>query len=209
MPTLPNLRTQLPALLLLSGLVLLPPQSPTTRSCAGAPDWAALVRSHLVRYPAMQPADVYKLLHQATLGSEHAVPSRAMAQAWLVREVTQLPPGPTEPLVDTLGTDGRFARVHLRPFLAAGGSPDSLLDAFVLTAEVAVRDTAQLTCALDVVRRMVGDGTIAWAADSVERLFGAAAAAGYPAMHHSEAFEMAYRPAYRVVLVRLVSATLP
>ena len=42
--------------------------------------WTALVRSHLARYPAMQPADAYKLLHQATLGSEHAMPSRTIEQ---------------------------------------------------------------------------------------------------------------------------------
>jgi hypothetical protein len=156
----------------------------------------------------MQPADAYKLLHQATLGSEHAVPSRAMAADWLTREIATLPPGPAEPLVDTLGTGGRFARIHLRPFLAAAGSPDSLLGAFVRTAQEATRDTAALACALDAVRRMARTGT-AWPLDSVDRLFGEARAAGYPAMHHSDAFEAAYHPAYRVVSVGLVSAVLP
>jgi len=48
-----------------------------------------------------------------------------------------------------------------------------------------------------------------WAADSVNRMFGEARAAGYPAVHHSDAFEAAYHPAYRVVAVPLVSAALP
>ena len=157
----------------------------------------------------MQPADAYKLLHQATLGSEHAMPSREMAEEWLVREIAALPAGPAEPMVDTLGMGGQFVRIHLRPFLAAGGSPDSLLTAFVRTAQMAARDTAQLTCGLAVVRRLVADRETTWAADSVDRLFREAAAAGYPAMHHSDVFESAYRPAYRVVSVTLVPVALP
>ena len=195
--------------LLLSGTILLLPARPAPAPCAGDAAWATLVRAHLARYPAMQPADAYKLLHQATLGSEHAVSSREMASQWLTREIAELPPGPVEPMVDTLGMEGRFARIHLRPFLAAGGSPDSLLTAFVRTAQVAARDTAQLACALDAVRRLVAAHEVTWAADSVDRLFRNAAAAGYPAMHHSDAFRAAYRPAYRVVSVTLVPAALP
>lgn len=194
--------------LLLSGVILLPPARHAPGPCTDA-GWAALVRAHLVRYPAMQPADAYKLLHQATLGSEHAVPSREMASAWLLREIAELPPGPAEPMVDTLGMEGRFARINLRPFLAAGGSPHSLLAAFVRTAEVAARDTAQLGCALGVVGKMIAAHEVTWAADSVNRLFRDAAAAGYPAMHHSDAFAAAYRPAYRVISVSLVSAAVP
>jgi len=126
----------LPLLLLASALGA--PVAPAPCTNDGA--WAALIRSHLARYPAMQPADAYKLLHQATLGSEHAMPSRAMAEQWLAREIAALPPGPAEPTVDTLGMGGRFARIHLRPFLTAGGSPDSLLTAFVRTAQEAARD---------------------------------------------------------------------
>jgi len=170
--------------------------------------WTALLRAHLARYPAMQPADAYKLLHQATLGSEHAMPSRAMAEDWLTRELSTLPAGPAEPLVDTLGAGG-FARIHLRPFLAAGGVPDSLLNAFVRTAQEARRDTTQLACALLAVSEMTGSGETGWSRDDVDRLLGEAQAAGYPAMHHSDAFEAAYHPAYRVVSVTLVSVALP
>ena len=171
--------------------------------------WTALVRSHLARYPAMQPADAYKLLHQATLGSEHAMPSRTMAQDWLTKEIASLPAGPPELLVDTLGTGGRFARVNLRPFLAAGGVADSLLNAFVRTARESTRDTTQLACALEAVRQMTAHHETSWSADSVDRLFGKARAEGYPAMHHSDAYEAAYHPAYRVVAAELVPAAPP
>jgi hypothetical protein len=84
-----------------------------------------------------------------------------------------------------------------------------LLNAFVRTAQGATRDTAQLACALEAVRQMSASSTTGWTAESVNRLFGEAQAAGYPAMHHSDAFEAAYHPAYRIVSVRLVSVALP
>lgn len=196
------------AAVFLACLTAFVPGRPVTAPCDTSP-WTALVRAHLERYPAMQPADAYKLLHQATLGSEHAMPSRAMAEQWLAREIAALGAGPAEPLVDTLGMGGRFARVHLRPFLASNGIPDSLLNAFVRTAQEATRDTAQLACALEAVRQMTASGTTSWAGDSVDRLLSEARAAGYPAMHHSDAFEAAYHPAYRVVSVTLVSVAVP
>jgi hypothetical protein len=196
-------------MLALAGTLALAPTVPHGTAPCDPAAWEALVRAHLARYPLMQPPDAYKLLHQATLGSEHAIPSRAMAEQWLSREIATLPPGPAEPLLDTLGTGGRFARINLRPFLAAGGSPDSLLAAFVRTAQQATRDTASLGCALDAVRLMASRHEISWPADSVRRLFGDAQASGYPAMHHSDAYEAAYHPAYRVVSVTLVSAALP
>lgn len=196
------------AALLVAGLCACSGARPPSARCDTGP-WMVLLRAHLARYPEMQPADAYKLLHQATLGSEHAMPSRAMAAEWLTREIATLPPGPADPLVDTLGAGARFARINLRPFLAAGGVPDSLLNAFVRTAQEAVRDTAQLTCALGAVRQMTMAHETSWATDSVDRLFEEARAAGYPAMHHSDRFEAAYHPAYRVVSVTLVSAALP
>ena len=195
--------------LLLAGSLPHYPGPGSPPPCSRDSAWVQLVRSQLARYPAMQPADAYKLLHQATMGSEHAMPSRAMAEQWMTRERAQLLPGPGEPMVDTLGAGGAFVRINLRPFLAAGGSPDSLVNAFVRTAEVAARDTVQLGCALNAVRRMAQDHEVGWPADSVDRMYREAAVAGYPAMHHSAAYEATYHPAYRVVSVTLVAGTVP
>lgn len=76
-------------------------------------------------------------------------------------------------------------------------------------AQESARDTVQLECALDVVRQLVAGDETGWSADSVNRMFREAAAAGYPSVHRSDAFEAAYHPAYRVVSVTLVSAALP
>lgn len=160
-------------------------------SCADPAPWRALLASHLARYPDMQTADALKLLQQATTGSEHAVNDSTAAAAWMQREWDSMGEGPIEPVFDTLG--GRFARVHLRSFKEAGGDPASLTAAFVATSHTAP-DTTLLGCALSAVAGVVPWDAASWRAE-VERW----RAAGFPAMHHSEAYAERYRPAYRVV----------
>lgn len=160
--------------------------------------------AHQARYPAMEPADAYKLLHQATMGSEHAVPDRAGPAAWMEREWKEMGDGPAEPLVDTLGASGRFARVHLRPWRDAGGSPDTLVNLFVATAQTASPDTTELACALGALDSLARRGSVPWPGTAVNQLISTERAAGYPAVHHSKAYEAAVHPAYRVVALPLI-----
>jgi hypothetical protein len=160
----------------------------------------------------MDAADGYKLLHQANMGSEHAVSDRDAAARWMEREWAEMAEGPEEPLVDTLGAPARFARVHLRPWRRAGGSPDVLVDAFVQTANMARPDTGALSCALDQMAGLAGQGGSRWDAATVKRFIGEQRTAGYPSVHHSAQYEGSVRPAYRLVDVMLVPgllATLP
>src|SRR3954454_8185237 len=76
-----------------------------------------LLSSHLQRYPRMQLEDIYKLLHQAAMGPEHAVQDPALARARLLEEMQQLTSSPADPLVDPISPDGRLARVHLRAYV--------------------------------------------------------------------------------------------
>lgn len=192
-------------LLLLLALAACQPRQAARPRCAPGTD--SLVAAHLRRYPALDLADALKLLQQATLGSEHAVSDATAAAAWLEREWAALGEGPGEPLVDTLGEGGAYARVHLRPWREAGGSPAALLAAFVRTAREAPGDTAALECALAGLELLAGRGAAPWPADSVRARRAAWAAQGYPAMHHSDGYRARYRPAYRVVAVRLLPVT--
>ena len=82
-----------------------------------------LLGQHLQRYPRMELADVYKLLHQAAMGPGHALRDPAQARDALRSECAALEPGGQDPLVDPISPDGQLARVHLRPWLAAGRDP--------------------------------------------------------------------------------------
>ncbi len=170
-------------------------------------DFRTVLAAHAARYPAWQLPDAYKLLHQATLGSEHAITDPHAPRRWLDRELASLGTGPVEPVADTLG---RFVRIHLRPFVARGGDTRALLDAFIRTAN-APTDTADLACALRDLETMVDAGALSWSATAVRSYIAARRDEGFPAVHHSDAFRAAYAPAYRVVgrgmVTQLVNGT--
>jgi hypothetical protein len=174
-----------------------------------APGWREVIHDHLDRYPDMELDDLYKLLHQGATGSEHAVGSTEAARTWLEDELATLGAGPAEPLVDTIAPGGTHVRIHLRPYLQAGGDPEALLQAFVETANAPSASTEGLARALDAALDMARDGLLPWDVARVEAHFDDLEAAGYPAVHHSAVFGLRYGPAYRVVSSTLLGHFLP
>lgn len=170
------------------------------------PGAVQLLTRHHERYPRMQIADLYKLIHQATFGGEHAVPDPDRARQQLIREAVGLTTesaergrAAPEPLIEPLTPDGAIFRVHLRPYLAAGGRLESLLDAFVSTANGYAGSPRRMRAYWGVARRLAIEGRLPFRADRLDDFLAAREAAGFPAVHHSEAFVNSYRPAYRVV----------
>lgn len=206
-PEIPRLRLAL-SLWVMALAVGSQPVLAQSADCVGRDTWESLIREHLGRYAAMELPDLYKLLHQATMGSEHAVEDENAAEEWLSRELSDLGDGPPEPLIDTLGDGGRLVRVHLRPFRARGGDAADLLAAFVATASGAYGDPAELECALGVARDMARRGQLPWTASLVEEYITARRRAGFPAEHHSPEYSERYRPAYRVIAADLIPSGL-
>ena len=161
-----------------------------------------ILRSHLSRYPGMQIQDLYKLLHQAVLGSEHAVSNPESARNWLRRELAEMSEGPVEPLVDPISPGGRIARIHLRPLVAAGHDPDLLLDAFIRTANEVHGDVRLLEGFWQVAITTSTFPTV-----EMEEFIRFIQGQNYPAVHHSSVYENLYRPAYRVVALAFCPGT--
>jgi hypothetical protein len=163
-----------------------------------------LLSAHLARYPAMQLDDIYKLLHQAALGPGHAVDNPAAARKRLDEEMAALGGGHDEPAKDIISPDGRLGRVHLRSYLAGGGEPDVLHRAFLETANSYPASSDKLAKFCDCLGDLADAGGIPFARAEVLAYFGKISRDGYPAVHHSEAYRNAYRPAYRVIAVDLL-----
>ena len=51
--------------------------------------WRILV-NQVSRYPQLEPRDLYKLAHQAALGSEHALTDQVGVRRWLERELVEM-----------------------------------------------------------------------------------------------------------------------
>ncbi len=153
-----------------------------------------ILQSHFTRYPAMQIQDVYKLIHQAALGSEHAISNPEAAYAWLERELSEIEDGMDEPIADPISADGEIIRIHLRPFVAVGKSPKILFNAFLRTAEEYHGNVHMLEqywkTAIDM-----GHFSVTVMNEFMQPM----KAQDYPAGHHSDDYKKLYRPAYRVV----------
>lgn len=164
---------------------------------------AQLLGAHVARYPEMGIADVYKLLHQAALGPAHAVDALA-AHDRLETEAASLGAGPDEPVTDIVSPDGRLARIHLRPYLAAGLSLDSLADAFGETAGTWPASFGKLAKFCGCLGDLAEAGGIPFSRAEVVDYMRAREADGWPAVKHSDRYRAAYAPAYRVVDVDLL-----
>jgi hypothetical protein len=151
------------------------------------------------RYPRMQIQDLYKLLHQAAMGSEHAVRDSETARIWLEAEVRELGEGPEEPVMDPISPSGEIIRVHLRPFLRAEGDIDSLLTAFYRTANEYQGSSESLLGYWTYAENMVEAGDLGLDRVEMEDFIASMKLEGFPAVHHSELYERNYHPAYRVI----------
>ena len=155
--------------------------------------------AHAERYPAWQAQDVYKLAHQAAMGSEHAGTDREHARAWLEEEISMLPAGIDEPLLDPISPDGNILRVHLRPFLRRGLPPELLLEAFLKTATGYKGSINTLKEYLVQVIEMADQSKININLSDLVEVIRVMQTKGFAAAHHSDAYELAYTPAYRVI----------
>jgi hypothetical protein len=123
-----------------------------------------------------------------------------MAQVWLIQEIATLQDMTIqEPLIDTLSPDGRLARIHLRPFIREGGSTDTLLAAFVRTANEFPGQLDLLRRYWVIAERMAEEGSLAFSPAVLREFFTGMQNQGYPAIHHSDTYRADYQPAYRVV----------
>lgn len=151
---------------------------------------------------ATQIEDAYKWLHQATRGGEHAAPDRESARAWLDREWETLErPAPGEKFVEPLCPDGSIHRVNLRPLRAGAHERDALLEAFLTSARVYKAETDGFVRAWNELgNRLKTQSTWRLTHNEWTRLDRKMKPRDYQAVHHSEQYTQAHRPAYRVIL---------
>ena len=159
-------------------------------------------RAHLLRhyqsYPMLQAEDIFKYLFQSAFGCEHLVSDEEMALAYIRREYESVSQT-AHPLAESL--DGAYTRVYLS-CLNGGLHPKTLTRLFCLSARKEADGKAALESKLAVARALVASGELPLDREDFEKKLAVWREEGYPALHHSEAFRAAYRPAYRVIADR-------
>ncbi|MCR5809506.1 MAG: hypothetical protein K6G56_08110 [Clostridiales bacterium] len=160
---------------------------------------AALIKLHLEKYPLMEMRDVIKLLFQSEFGCAHAIRDEAAARAWLEEELASVVQKEGLPLTEPLG--GGYSRVDLHALKAHGMTPDELLSLFIKSAEPAGSREHFAKLLLDLIEE---PGLLPFDGENTRAFVKEYVGSGCPAVHHSEAYNKAYSPAYRVVRAELV-----
>lgn len=167
-----------------------------------------ILQKEIRKYPEMEIQDIYKFIHQAAMGSEHAVKDTAAVREWMENEIAGLEFNRTENLVDTISPGEKIVRINLRPYLKAGYDTDKLLNAFIKTANGFKGSTIVLEKYIQAVLELIEDGRINFQKEEAKIFFDEMKIKKYPAVHHSKKYEEKYSPAYRVVAGEFVSSFL-
>jgi hypothetical protein len=164
----------------------------------------ALLAEHLDRYPDMQAPDLWRLLRQATFGPADIEPLTELIRHQLHADVAALEdPSPLdhEEPVELLSPDAALARVHLRPYLRAGGSLERLALALDRTRRaLAPPEIERVGPLLGAARAALPAlGAPEALLTSLDELLRELIPAGLPDRAHSDAYAARYQPLYRVV----------
>ena len=157
-----------------------------------------VVERHAARYPFMRVQDMYKLVHQAAMGSAHAADSLA-AVKMLTYEIRTLRGDNQEPMCDPVSPSGDLVRVHLRAFDISGEDLEELAEAFGATIVSVQGSVDRLERYWGYAESAAADGRLPFTVEELQAYFAERAKEGHPAVHHSHRFRTLYRPAYRVI----------
>lgn len=154
-----------------------------------------LLLGHYYTYPLLQISDIFKFLYQSTFGCEHMISSEADAINRIRCEHASLN-SPGDAISEKL--DGAYSRVHLS-WLDRGIDPTTLGKLFFLSAKTEKTGVEALEKKLDVVNELVSLGELPFDKKEFNTTLDFWRAQGYPSLHHSSEFRLAYRPSYRVI----------
>lgn len=154
--------------------------------------------NHYKNYPELQSEDIFKFIYQSSFGCEHMVTDVKTAAEYIKNEysgISETNKAFCEPL------DGEYSRVSLS-WLNVGLLPETLAMLFCLSSKKEVDGKSSLVKKTAIAEELVLNHKIPIDSKIFREKLTAWRNSGYPAIHHSEAFRMAYKPSYRVIANR-------
>jgi adenylate kinase family enzyme len=156
-----------------------------------------LMRAHLARYPKMQAADMIKLLYQSEFAGGHLIADATDSLSRLICECRGLAPLNADSAFEDIG--GGLCRIYLGALPALGLAPQTVNNLFVATANSVAGSQECFDKKLDEFIGLCQSGPLPFDADAVNAYIHEYRMQGRPPVSHSDAYRIAYSPAYRVV----------
>ena len=158
-----------------------------------------ILRAQAAERPWMEPTDGVKLIYQNEFGGGHLIRDRGACMAYLIREHGGVPHDPGARAREPIGNG--MVRVNLAAVPV--DRLEALGEAFIRSAGEHRGSMASFLDKLELLKALTGEGIFSFDVPALEAYLEDYRQAGYPAVSHSEAYQRACRPAYRVVCDRL------
>lgn len=162
-------------------------------------EYKKILIAEIKRHPNSQIQDIYKFIHQASFGSEHAVNDTATVKKWMNTEVLNLDYSVKDQLLDNLYPNANLVRVNLRPYLKKRFDIELLLQAFIKTANSYRGSDSTFNLFWEAAGELAKSHRFIFDDKNLDKYFQRMSDKGFPAVHHSKEYSMQYKPAYRVV----------
>ena len=159
-------------------------------------DFTTCLLEQLRLHPSMQPDDVIKHIHQASRGAEHLLLDANRARAYFAQEYTATPANASQPLFEPLSE--HICRVNIAAWKAAKLPSDWLFRMFVHTIRTPLNSDELLNQYVAEATELIEERTI-FPLNAWEAALDSWRADWWPAVHHSEKYRAAEKPAYRIV----------
>ncbi len=159
-----------------------------------------LLICHTEAYPKIQIRDIFKFIYQSSFGCEHMLSEVSHAVEMIGSEYDSLPADRADM---TTPLDGDFYRVDLS-LLDSGLTAETLGKIFYMSSKCEAEGFPKLLRMLDVADKLIREDKLPFSQGEFASAKDDWAAHGYPAVHHSDVFRKAYKPAYRVISKKYV-----
>lgn len=174
--------------------------SAAAKSSSPGEAFTEIILNELKLYPEMQIQDLYKLGYQASYGSYHEAFDSVMAREWLDKEWDETPASTDLPVVEQINFSGNLVRVNIAAYKREGGAKETLLKAFINTAEKFTGSQATLIKYWEELTELSSKGIVKFEEEELSQYFQVKLNEKLPAVHHSSVYMDLYKPAYRVVI---------
>ena len=161
-----------------------------------------ILKQHAARYPQMEPRDAVKLIYQNEFGGGHLIRDPEACGAALRREYETVTQDFHAPLLEHIGNG--VVRVMLCALEGSEYSLEQLRQDFILSSREHQGKLESYLQKLDVLREVTAAGIFSFTSDELEAYLEGYKNAGYPMVSHSVRYREAYRPAYRVVELKVL-----
>lgn len=156
------------------------------------------IERQLATYPKSQLQDIYKAFYQEHFGAEHMITDKEAARNYLDQELATMQDKRDGIYVEPIGMSGDYVRIYLIAVSHKILSSSQLLQAFIESAGEHKSPAISWATKWQAIVEVVDEVSPGLGSDD-ERAMLLQASLNNQAVHHSQAYNAAYHPHYRIV----------